>query len=85
MKMNVYFCNMNRFFEKIIALFETQIFGVCSFWGDILGISTARIRLFFIYASFLAKGSPIIFYLAWAFVMNLKKYWRLGKARLFDL
>jgi hypothetical protein len=32
--------------------------------------------LFFIYASFIAYGSPIIVYLMLAFLMNFKKYLR---------
>ncbi|MDX2195687.1 MAG: PspC domain-containing protein [Cytophagales bacterium] len=70
--------------EKIITLFEHKIFGVCSYLGDFLGVSSGKIRLFFIYASFLTKGSPVIIYLALAFVIDLKKYFRLRKSRIWD-
>lgn len=71
--------------EKALALFEHKIFGVCSFWGDFWGISSAKIRLFFVYASFMTKGSPILLYMAFAFIINLKKYWRIRQSRVLDL
>ena len=71
--------------EKIIAFFEHKIFGVCSYWGDFWGISSSKIRLFFVYASFLTKGSPIIIYMVLAFLMDLKKYWRLRRCKVWDL
>ena len=55
---------------------EKYAFGVCSRIGEIFGISTNIIRLYFIYASFIALGSPIIVYLALAFWMNVKRYVR---------
>lgn len=72
-------------FDKLIAFFENQSFGICSYWGDAWGISSGKIRMFFIYASFLAKGSPLIIYMVLGFVMNLRKYWRLRKGRVWDL
>jgi phage shock protein C len=75
-------------FEKInktLAYFEHQSFGVCSYWGDIWGISSGKIRIFFIYASFIAKGSPIIIYLSLGFLMNIKKYYRLRRNSIWDL
>ena len=53
---------------------EWHAFGVCSSIGDHLGIATSRIRLWFIYISFLTMGSPIIIYMILAFVKNLKNY-----------
>jgi phage shock protein C len=70
--------------ERLIALFEHRVFGVCSFWGDFWGISSGKIRLFFVYASFLTKGSPIIIYMIMAFTLNLRKYWRLRRSRIWD-
>ena len=48
--------------ERIQRFFENQAFGVCTKLGEKLNISTSSIRLFFIYASFLTFGSPIIIY-----------------------
>ena len=60
--------------EKIQAFFERQAFGVCTWWGEKLGLKSSRIRLFFIYLSFLTLGSPLIIYLIMAFVLE-NKYW----------
>lgn len=62
--------------DKIQALLGKTAFGVCAWWGEKLGLATSSIRLFFIYASFLTFGSPIIIYLAMAFVLNLRKHLR---------
>lgn len=55
---------------------EDRIFGVCTRMGERLSISASSIRLYFIYASFLTFGSPIIIYLILAFWMSLQKHWR---------
>ncbi len=57
-------------------LAERSAFGVCSYIGDKLGINSAKIRLYFIYTTFVAMGSPIIIYLILAFWLNIKKYIR---------
>lgn len=53
---------------------EWQAFGVCSAIGEKLGIATSRIRMWFIYISFLTMGSPVIVYMVMAFWINIKKY-----------
>ncbi len=53
---------------------EWQAFGVCAAIGDKLGIATSRIRMWFMYISFLTLGSPIIIYAVLAFWMNMKRY-----------
>ena len=53
---------------------EWQAFGVCSSIGDRLGVATSRIRLWFIYISFITMGSPIILYMVLAFIKNIKNY-----------
>ncbi len=62
--------------DKIIKLLEDQAFGVCTRLGEYMGLSIVSIRLFFIYASFLTFGSPILLYLALAFVMNIRRSMR---------
>ena len=64
---------MNDLVEKIKSWFERQAFGVCEWWGERLQIPSSNIRIFFIYASFLTIGSPLIIYLAMAFWMKLRK------------
>lgn len=56
------------------SLLERSAFGVCSYLGEKMGLASARVRLYFIYISFVALGSPVIFYLFVAFWLNLKSY-----------
>ena len=60
--------------NKLRAFIEMQAFGVCSAIGEKLGIATSRIRMWFIYISFLTMGSPVIIYMVLAFWMNIKRY-----------
>lgn len=53
---------------------EWQAFGVCTAIGEKIGIATSRIRMWFIYISFLTMGSPVIIYMIMAFWLNMKKY-----------
>lgn len=60
--------------NKLKQLIEWRAFGVCEPLGERLGISTSRIRMWFIYISFLTMGSPIIIYMVMAFWLNMKNY-----------
>lgn len=60
--------------NKLKQLIEWRAFGVCEPLGERLGISTSRIRMWFIYISFLTMGSPVIIYMVMAFWINIKKY-----------
>lgn len=72
--------------NRITSFFEKQAFGVCAWWGEKLGIKSSRIRLFFIYSSFLTIGSPLLVYLAMAFVLQLRNYVRQSeRGRVWDL
>jgi len=62
--------------KKIQNYLETQTFGVCTRLGEKLDIPISSIRIFFIYASFLTFGSPVIIYLGLAWIINLRKHWR---------
>lgn len=65
-----------RFSESLRYQVECRAFGVCTRLGEIMNISSSSIRLFFIYASFLMAGSPIIVYLSMAFVMRMRRHIR---------
>ncbi len=54
----------------VLEFFERQAFGVCSWLGERMGLNPRRIRLSFIYLSFLAFGSPIFIYLVLKFWMD---------------
>ncbi|HET9825092.1 MAG TPA: PspC family transcriptional regulator, partial [Chitinophagaceae bacterium] len=60
--------------NKLKNFIEWHAFGVCTAIGEKLGIATSRIRMWFIYISFLTMGSPIIIYMVIAFWLNMKKY-----------
>ncbi len=66
----IYISTMNRL--KIFI--EWQAFGVCTAIGEKMGIATSRIRMWFIYISFLTLGSPVVIYMITAFWMNMKRY-----------
>ena len=57
-------------------LIEQYAFGVCTRVGEKFRVPTSSIRLFFIYASFITFGSPLLIYLALAFVLNFRKHLR---------
>lgn len=67
---------MSELVPRIQHFFEEHAFGVCTQLGEKLGIATSSIRLFFIYASFLTFGSPVIVYLGLAFIMNMRRHMR---------
>ena len=71
--------------QKIQRFFEEQAFGVCTWWGEKLHIRSSRIRLFFIYTSFLTFGSPLIVYLGMAFILKLRNDWKRSRASIWDL
>ncbi len=62
--------------QKLTDLLERSAFGVCSYLGKKMGIASSRVRVYFIYASFAAFGSPIVLYLFVAFWINVKDYIR---------
>ncbi|MEZ5043814.1 MAG: PspC family transcriptional regulator [Saprospiraceae bacterium] len=59
---------------EVKNLLEKSAFGVCNYLADKMGIATSRVRLYFIYATFVTLGSPILFYLVGIFWLNLKRY-----------
>ena len=65
--------------------FERQAFGVCNWLGNFLHMRTSVIRLFFIYASFLTIGSPLIIYMILAFWLKMKNYVRDRRTSVWDL
>ena len=67
--------------DKTQTYFEKQVFGVCSWWGEKLQLKTTRIRMSFIYLSFLTLGSPIFVYLIMAFILEHKEYFKFQKRK----
>jgi phage shock protein C len=60
--------------NKILVFFERYSFGVCTYLGEKFNISQSKIRLFFIYTSFLAVGFPLVFYFFAAFFLDIRSY-----------
>ncbi|MCB0741665.1 MAG: PspC family transcriptional regulator, partial [Chitinophagaceae bacterium] len=60
--------------NKVKNFVEWNAFGVCTAIGNRMGIATSSIRRYFMYASILTIGSPIIIYLILAFWRNMRKY-----------
>ena len=67
-----------------MVFLEQRSFGVCSYIGERLGISISKIRLFFIYSSFLAVGFPVIFYLLAGIILDIRDYIKRTRNRLWD-
>ena len=62
--------------NRFVSLFEFQLFGVCSWLGEKIGIKATSIRMYFIYLSFFTFGSPIIVYLISSFILEHKHYFK---------
>ena len=63
---------------------EPRAFGVCTQLSKKMGIATSHVRLFFIYATFIANWSPIILYMILAFWMNIKQYIEEKRSTVWD-
>jgi phage shock protein PspC (stress-responsive transcriptional regulator) len=73
---------MINFFRNI---FEKQVFGVSSWWGNRLGIKASFIRLFFIYAAF-TNAITILIYLSMIFLLKIRNHFKYRKRKsVFDL
>ena len=62
------------FMKSVREIIELHAFGVCAAIGEKMGIASSRIRMWFIYISFLTFGSPFIIYMVLAFWINIKNY-----------
>ncbi|MES2418961.1 MAG: PspC family transcriptional regulator [Bacteroidota bacterium] len=72
-------------FQKIVTFFEKRSFGVSTYLANKLNMSTAKVRLFFIYSSFLAVGFPILFYILAAVVLDIRNYMKKVRLRVWDI
>jgi phage shock protein PspC (stress-responsive transcriptional regulator) len=63
---------------------EQNVYGVCERLGEKLQMPAKEIRLFFIYASCLTVGSPVIVYLVLAFWMKMRQYVRAQRNPIWD-
>lgn len=70
-----------RWVNKVAFFFEMRSFGVCEWWAKKLGIKTTKVRLGFIYASFIGLGSPLLIYLIMAWILEHKHYFKLQRKK----
>ena len=71
--------------QRILTFFERYSFGVCTYLGERFNVSISKIRLFFIYSSFLAVGFPLIFYFFAGIVLDIRNYVKRVHTRVTDL
>lgn len=67
--------------QKTALFFELRSFGVSTWFARKMRVDVSRVRLFFIYASFIALGSPIIIYMFMAFILEHKHIFKLQRKR----
>jgi len=70
--------------HKILYFFEQQSFGVCAYIGERFSISTSKLRLFFIYATIIGVGFPLIIYLSAGIVLDFRNYVKKMRKFLWD-
>ena len=76
---------MRERLQRIITFFERYSFGVCTYLGEKFNVSITKIRLFFIYSSFLAVGFPLIDYIFAGIVLDIRNYVKRVRMRVMDL
>ena len=77
-----------KLIQKIAFFFEMRSYGVCSWIARKSGISSSKVRVGFIYASFITLGSPLLLYFAMAWILEHKQFFgfkRLKKPSVWEL
>ncbi|MEN9447349.1 MAG: hypothetical protein RJA25_639 [Bacteroidota bacterium] len=59
-------------YHSLRDIIEMNVYGVCAYLGRKLSMPSKKVRLFFIYTSFITFGSPVIIYLILTFVLNMR-------------
>lgn len=70
--------------NKLLLFCEQRSFGVCTYIGERFGISISKLRLFFIYSSFIAVGFPIVFYLLAGVALDFRNYVKRMRHQFWD-
>jgi len=71
-------------FDSFKFIIEQNVFGVCERIGERLKMPAKDIRMFFIYASCMAIGSPVIIYMILAFWIRMKDYVNGKRSTVWD-
>lgn len=72
-------------FHSLRDVIEMRIYGVCAYLGRKMSIPSKSVRMFFIYTSFIALGSPVIIYLILTFVLNLRYMIKTKRNPVWDI
>jgi len=72
---------MKKIIQKIVFFFEIRSFGVSTWFARKLRVEVSRVRLFFIYFTFIGLGSPLIIYLIMAFILEHKHLFKFQRKR----
>ena len=75
--------SIDKRMQKLREFIESRAFGVCSVLGERFGIASSRIRMWFIYISFITMGSPLLLYMIMAFTLKIKQYITAAKRNPF--
>lgn len=75
----------NTMIQRIMVFFEQKSFGVCTFIAEKSNVSISKIRLFFIYSSFLAVGFPIICYLLAGILLDIRNFVKKNRHQVWDI
>lgn len=75
------FKDIRKLVVKINFFFELRSFGVCNWWAKKFGMDANKVRLGFIYASFVTLGSPLLVYLPMAWILENKHLFKLQKRK----
>jgi phage shock protein PspC (stress-responsive transcriptional regulator) len=67
--------------DSILTILEKRFFGVCAWWGKYWGIEASKVRLSFIYLSFITLGSNLIVYLIMVFILENKEYFKFSRKK----
>jgi len=76
---------MLKLIERLRVVTERQGFEVCARLAERMGIPAYRVRLFFVYSTFIALFSPLIIYMSIAFVLKIKDYVYQRRSSVWDL
>lgn len=75
---------MKNIRNKISDAATFNLFGLCSFTAEKVGLGVDRLRIYFIYLSFIMLGSPILLYLMLSFALECYRAFR-KPYRIWDL
>ena len=70
--------------QSIMSFFEQYSFGVCTYLAQKFKLSLSKVRMFFIYTSFLSVGMPIVFYFLAFFVLDIRKFVKQKRSNVFE-